>query len=80
MKCELKKVQLSEISNITKLAGFEFTKYVKYVDDGEVIAIRALNLKDGALVLDDIKRISRDVSESLERSQLRKNDIVIFYT
>lgn len=76
----MEKVLLSEISDVTKLAGFEFTKYIKYIEDGDIIAIRALNLKDGTLVLDDVKRISKEVSESLERSQLRKNDIVISYT
>ena len=72
--------KLEEIAEVTKLAGFEFTKYVKYIDDGEIIAIRALNLKNGRLVLDDIKRISKNVSDELPRSQLHKNDIVLSYT
>lgn len=74
------KVTLGEVAEITKLAGFEFTKYMKYVDEGEIIAIRALNLKNGKLVLDDVKKISKDVSMALPRSQLRKDDIVISYT
>ena len=72
--------KLGEIATVTKLAGFEFTKYMKYIPDGEIIAIRALNLKNGTLVLEDIRRIARDVSESLERSRLYKNDIVLSYT
>lgn len=36
---------LGEIAEITKLAGFEFTKYIEYNNDGEVIALRALNLR-----------------------------------
>lgn len=32
---------LGEIAEVTKLAGFEFTKYIKYNDDGEIIALRA---------------------------------------
>ena len=75
MKCKL-----GDISEITKLAGYEFTKYIKYIPDGEIIAVRALNLKNGALVLDDIQRISKEVSETLPRSQLHKNDIVLSYT
>ncbi len=74
------KFELNEIASVTKLAGFEFTKYINYIPDGEIIAIRALNLKNGALVLDDIKRISRDVSDNLGRSKLYKNDIVLSYT
>lgn len=75
MRCKL-----GDISEITKLAGYEFTKYIKYIPDGEIIAVRALNLKNGALVLDDIQRISKEVSETLPRSQLNKNDIVLSYT
>lgn len=71
---------LGEISEITKLAGFEFTKHIKYTDDGEIIAIRALNLKNGTLDLSDVKRITKEVSEALPRSQLRINDIVLSYT
>lgn len=72
--------RLDEIADVTKLAGFEFTKYMKYIEDGEIIAIRALNLKGGRLVLDDVKRIAKDVSEELPRSQLHKFDIVLSYT
>lgn len=72
--------RLDEIADVTKLAGFEFTKYMEYVDDGEIIAIRALNLKEGRLVLDDVKRITKNVSEKLPRSQLHKYDIVLSYT
>lgn len=72
--------KLGEVANVTKLAGFEFTKHVKYTDDGEIIAIRALNLKDGRLVLDDVKRISKESSEKLPRSKLHKYDIVLSYT
>lgn len=73
-------VKLSEIANITKLAGFEFTKYMEYVEDGDMIAIRALNLKNGELVLDDVRKIYSSVSEMLPRSQLHKYDVVISYT
>ena len=72
--------KLDEIADVTKLAGFEFTQYMKYIDDGEIIAIRALNLKGGRLVLNDVKRIAQDVSEKLPRSQLHKYDIVLSYT
>ena len=41
------KFELNEIASVTKLAGFEFTKYINYIPDGEIIAIRALNLKNG---------------------------------
>ena len=72
-------VVLGECSNITKLAGFEFTEYMEYIDDGEIIALRALNLKNGKLDLEDIKKIDRQVSESLTRSKLYINDVLFSY-
>ena len=71
---------LGEIAEITKLAGFEFTKYIEYNNDGEVIALRALNLRNGELDLTDIKRISRKVSDGLTRSKIYKDDILLTYT
>ena len=77
---EWRKVKLGEIAEVTKLAGFEFTKYIEYVDDGEIIALRALNLKDGRLDLTDIKKIKKEISEKLIRSKLYKDDILLTYT
>lgn len=67
---------LGECSNVTKLAGFEFTEYI---DDGEIIALRALNLKNGKLNLEYIKKIDKKVSESLTRSKLYINDVLFSY-
>ena len=71
---------IGEIADVTKLAGFEFTKHIKYIDDGEIIALRALNLRNGELDLGDIKRIDKKVSEELVRSKLYINDILLTYT
>ena len=73
-------VVLGNVAEVTKLAGFEFTKYIEYNDTGEIIALRALNLRDGKLDLTDIKRIDRSVSEKLPRSKLYINDILLTYT
>jgi len=64
---------------VTKLAGFEFTNYIRYIEDGEIIALRALNIKNEKLVLDDIQRISKKVSDLLTRSKLYAGDILITY-
>jgi len=71
---------IGEIADVTKLAGFEFTKYIEYIEDGEIIALRALNLRNGELDLADIKRIDRTVSENLVRSKLYVDDILLTYT
>jgi type I restriction enzyme S subunit len=52
---------------------------MKYREDGEIIALRALNIKNEDLVLDDIQRISQSVSDFLIRSKLFKGDILITY-
>ncbi|MGY0372324.1 restriction endonuclease subunit S [Clostridium sp. JNZ J1-5] len=77
---EWKEVALGEVAKVTKLAGFEFTKHIEYVEDGEIIAIRALNVKNGTFDLSDVKRIKKDVSQGLTRSKLYKDDIVLTYT
>jgi len=76
----IERMRIDEIAEVTKLAGFEFTKHIQYIPDGEIIAVRALNLKDGRLVLEDVKRIDRSVSDGLTRSKLFKHDIVLSYT
>lgn len=77
---EIKHYELGELADVTKLAGFEFTKYIKYNNYGKIIALRALNLRHGELDLTDIKRIDRSVSELLPRSKLYINDILLTYT
>ena len=70
---------IGEFGDVTKLAGFEYTKYITYVEDGEIIALRALNVREGQLDLSDVKKIYRSVSEELPRSKLYKNDILFTY-
>jgi len=73
-------VEIDNIADVTKLAGFEYSEYFEYVEDGEIIALRALNSKNGILDLKNIKRIRKTVSDQLPRSKLIKNDILFTYT
>ena len=73
-------VSLGEVADVTKLAGFEFTRYITYNDTGEIIALRALNLRHGELDLTDIKRIDKAVSDLLPRSKLYVGDVLLTYT
>lgn len=72
-------VMIGDIAFVTKLAGFEYTEYIKYQNHGDVIMIRGLNVKDKKLKLDDIYYIDSRVSNMLKRSQLKENDIVMTY-
>ena len=71
--------KLGDISNVTKLAGFEFTKYVNYSDTGKIIALRGLNIKNGKLILNDVKYIDNSDFSKLSRSKLKKGDILLTY-
>ena len=70
---------LGEVATVTKLAGYEFTKYVNYSSTGEIIALRALNVKKGRLVLDDVKYIDNSEFSKLNRSKLQIGDMLFTY-
>lgn len=70
---------LGEVATVTKLAGYEFTKYVNYSSTGEIIALRALNVKKGRLVLDDVKYIDNSEFSKLNRSKLQIDDMLFTY-
>lgn len=74
-----KMVTLETIGDVTKLAGFEFSEYVNYSDYGNIIALRGLNVKNGHLVLDDVKYVDNSDFSKLNRSKLYENDILYTY-
>ncbi|MEI6883802.1 MAG: restriction endonuclease subunit S [Bacteroidota bacterium] len=71
--------KLGDYSFVTKLAGFEYTLYFDYSKSGPIIAVRALNIKQGKLSFDNIHTIPKAISDILPRSQLQKGDLVISY-
>lgn len=76
---DCKKDSIGNYADVTKLAGFEYTKYINLEDSGDIIAIRAQNVKNNGLVLNNLKYISKEISNNLLRSKLYKNDIVITF-
>ncbi len=73
------KHRIGEFASVTKLAGFEFTKFIQYQESGEIIMLRGLNCKSGKLILDDVRWISKETSDLLPRSKLYNGDILITY-
>ncbi|WP_024858703.1 restriction endonuclease subunit S [Ruminococcus albus] len=71
--------KLGDIADVTKLAGFEFTEHIVYSDEGNIIALRGLNVKNGQLVLDDVKYIDGSNFSKLGRSKLYVNDVLFTY-
>ena len=78
-KISTNKYRIGEVASVTKLAGFEFTKYIQYKETGDIIMLRGLNCKKGHLVLDDIKWIDKETSDLLPRSKLFYGDILMTY-
>ena len=72
--------RLGELADITKLAGYEYTKHFNsYKDGGEIIVIRGTNITHNKLDLSDIKTIPRETSKYLKRSQLSVGDMFFAY-
>ena len=70
---------MGDVADVTKLAGFEFTEHVVYSDEGNIIALRGLNIKNGQLILDDVKYIDGSNFSKLSRSKLFIDDIMFTY-
>ena len=64
---------------VTKLAGFEYTQYIHYEEIGDVVMVKAQNVKKGKLNRKELSYISKEVSDLLPRSKLAPNDIVMTY-
>lgn len=77
---EYELVNLGDIAFVTKLAGFEYTKYLakNFIDFGIPI-VQGRNIKDGSLNFDNMKYISLDLSNQLIRSQVNKDTILLSY-
>ncbi len=72
--------KLGSFCYITKLAGFEYSKYFNsYKDEGEIIVVRGTNITNNELDLSDIKTIPKKTSDFLIRSKLFRNDLVFAY-
>ena len=70
---------LGDFGDVTKLAGFEFTEHVIYKEEGKIIALRGLNVRNGNLDLSQIKYIDGSNFEKLGRSKLLINDMLFTY-
>lgn len=72
--------KLGDISFVTKLAGFEYTKHFdSYKVSGEIIVIRGTNITNNKLDTSDVKTIPKRVSDLLPRSKLNKGDLTFAY-
>jgi type I restriction enzyme S subunit len=70
---------LGSVSDVSKLAGYEYTKHVIYSDHGNIIALRALNIKNNSLNLAEVKYIDGSDFSKLQRSKLYIGDLMFTY-
>ena len=76
---EWKQVRVGEIAFVTKLAGFEYTKYIHLEGTGEVPVVRAQNVRMGYLSTENLLYIDNETSETLSRSALTKECILVTF-
>lgn len=76
--------KIGEEFDVTKLAGFEYTKYFtsdNMMSGDSYIALTSRNIQTENLDLTNYITIDKTVADTfLERSKLRKNDVVMSYT
>lgn len=72
-------VRIGDVANVTKLAGFEYTKFFTNAPPGKVKVVRAGNVRNYGLELDSAKTITEVVSDQLPRSQIHPNDVLLTF-
>lgn len=70
------KTIFDDILDITRLAGYEYSKYWIEDDKKEIIALRGYNIGKGKIENINLGYISNELSLQLNRSRLYKGDIV----
>jgi type I restriction enzyme S subunit len=71
--------KIGEFALVTKLAGFEFTKYVRYSDTEEIPVIRAQNVTKTGFRDGNFVYVSRDLTELLQRSRVTGGDLLMVF-
>jgi type I restriction enzyme S subunit len=72
-------LSVETIGFVTKLAGFEYTKYVKYSADGDLAVIKAENAGRSGFKRTDVSRIKSSTVAQLTRSQLKAGDLLMVF-
>jgi type I restriction enzyme S subunit len=72
-------VQIGHFAFVTKLAGFEYTKFVKYVDDGDLPVLKAENAGPQGYRITDYSRVLGTSVSRLTRSLLRGGELIMVF-
>ena len=68
--------EFTNLSVITRLAGYEYSEYWKESEDGEIFALRGYNIGKNKISYEKLSKISNELSLQLNRSRLSINDVV----
>jgi type I restriction enzyme S subunit len=71
--------QLGYLSFVTKLAGFEYTKYVEYDDDGDIPVIKAENAGKNGFKPTDFSFVKSETVSHLERSKIDGGELLVVF-
>ena len=72
-------VNIDTLAFVTKLAGFEYTKFVKYDDDGDLAVIKAENAGPFGYKTTDYSKVKSETVEHLTRSKVRAGDLLMVF-
>lgn len=70
---------IDSIAFVTKLAGFEYTKYVNYDPDGDLPVIKAENAGRLGFKRTEFSRVKSETVAQLERSQLSGGEVLMVF-
>jgi type I restriction enzyme S subunit len=72
-------LQISDIAFVTKLAGFEYTDYVKYEDDGDLPVLKAENAGPNGFRETAFSRVKSEKVSMLKRSVLTGGELLMVF-
>jgi len=72
-------VSIDSVAFVTKLAGFEYTKYVKYSGTDEIPVIRGLNVSERGFKPGNHVYVTKELVENLPRSRLYGGEILLVF-
>jgi type I restriction enzyme S subunit len=71
--------QIGDLCFVTKLAGFEYTDYVNYNEDGDLPVLKAENAGPNGFKKTDFSRVQAESVETLTRSQIFGGEMLIVF-
>lgn len=70
---------IDAVAFVTKLAGFEYTKYVTYDPDGDLSVIKAENAGKYGFKRTEFSKVRSETIDHLTRSNLRSGDLLMVF-